>query len=258
MKELITINNVNTAVPTFTNKRLNDATQKILSIYVSAANYADRKNREIAKILASVAADKCYAEDGFDSVSDYAEKTFGIRRTNAYALATAGAIYNDVAADERLKELSPSKLAEISRLAPETTKALLDSGRITPMTTQKELREIAAANKPEPKPVVMKMYHVYTNHIGLGTAYNSAGPATMTEWDERFTAAMDKGAMWSDSLYLRKRACGPEYPDLPCKVYFSDVDAATVFFFEVKPEKKSSKAATLTATKEETTTPAEQ
>lgn len=251
MKELITINNVNTAVPTFANKKLNDATQKILSIYVSAANYAEKKNREIAKILASVAADKCYAEDGFDSVSDYAEKTFGIRRTNAYALATAGAIYNDVAADERLKELSPSKLAEISRLAPETTKALLDSGRITPMTTQKELREIAVENAPAKKPAVLKLYRAYTANPQLGEIINTANAATMEEWDTRILAYAAVEGLWAEIIDLHKRERSIEPGAIPCKVYASNNGAFVVFFLEVKPEKKPRKAATLKATKDD-------
>lgn len=145
---LIQISTLSITEQTFQDPRLQKATAKILSIYHDAAKYADKKNREIAKILAAVKEEKSYEVDGFSSVGDYAGKVFGISSVNAYKLATAGAVYNNPDAPEIMKQFSPSKLAELSRVPEEALKLAIDSQVITPETTQKELREFARQNAP--------------------------------------------------------------------------------------------------------------
>lgn len=145
---LIQISDLSITEQSFQDPRLQKATARILSIYHDAAKYADRKNREIAKILATVKDEKSYEADGFSSVGDYAGKVFGISSVNAYKLATAGAVYNNPDAPEIMKQFSPSKLAELSRVPEEALKSAIDSQVITPDTTQKELREFARQNAP--------------------------------------------------------------------------------------------------------------
>ena len=145
---LIQISDLSITEQSFQDPRLQKATARILSIYHDAAKYADRKNREIAKILATVKDEKSYEADGFSSVGDYAGKVFGISSVNAYKLATAGAVYNNPDAPEIMKQFSPSKLAELSRVPEEALKSAIDSQTITPDTTQKELREFARQNAP--------------------------------------------------------------------------------------------------------------
>lgn len=140
---MITVSNINTAIPIFVDDRLNKATQRIISIYTDAAKYADTKNRELAKIFSDVAEKKSYEKDGFKSVADYANTIFGIKRQNAYALAAAGKIYNTPDAPEELKAMSPSKLAEISSINRDKVVKAITDGTISKDTTQKDLREFA-------------------------------------------------------------------------------------------------------------------
>lgn len=161
--EIITLNPITTAAPTFKDERLNKATQRITAIYSDAANYADTKNREIAKILGDVAGKKAYEADGFKSVADYASTVFGISRQNAYALANAGKVYNDTNAHPELKAMSPSKLAELASTDIKALNAALEAGEITHDTTQKSLREFAdrvKTDKEGEKPVVLDTFTV--------------------------------------------------------------------------------------------------
>lgn len=131
-------------IPQFENKDLNKATQAIIKIYKDAAHYADQKNQEIAKILGTVLETKCYEQDGFKSVAEYAEFTFGIKKRNAYALASAGSIYNDNDIPLALKKLSPSKLAEVAKLDKDELKKAVNDGHINENSTQAELRDYAS------------------------------------------------------------------------------------------------------------------
>lgn len=199
--EIININSLNTILPAFKDERLAKATEFIIKIYNDAAKYADIKNREIAKILADVAEKKSYEADGFKSVADYANSTFGIGRQNAYALATAGKIYNDETAHPELQAMSPSKIAELSSLAPTDISAALDAGKITHSTTQKDLREFANEIKSDPNsetfksipnedPIVLPRFVVRACIPTLTDEQidTYSAPKTMEDWDEHFTS----------------------------------------------------------------------
>lgn len=149
MNELITLNKLNLTKPTFKDERLNKATERITEIYNDALKFADTKNREISKILADVMTNKAYEKDGFKSVAEYANMTFGINRQNAYALATAGKVYNDSKAPDTLKAFSPSKLAELAKVDTKALENALNDGTISADTTQKDLREFAKKAKEE-------------------------------------------------------------------------------------------------------------
>lgn len=144
--EIITIakaNILNVEPDNFKDQRLAVATAEIRKIYENAYEYADRKNRQVATILARVADEKSYEQDGFKSVAEYANTMFGIARQNAYALATAGKVYNDEEAPDALKAFSPSKLVEVANVPRETIVAAIENGEISPDSTQKDLREYA-------------------------------------------------------------------------------------------------------------------
>lgn len=187
--EMITV--IPTAIKegrTFKDDRLAKATDKIIKIYSQAAKFADEKNREIAKILATIAEQKSYTKDGFKSVADYANELFGIQRQNAYALANAGKVYNDAQADATLKAMTPSKLAAIASVAPEKVKEAIASGAIKSTSTQQELKDFATKSKGDDVKVLQQYTAkprrlVYTEEQSVGASY----PRTMEEWEAFFT-----------------------------------------------------------------------
>lgn len=194
--ELITTNSLTIAEKLqFKDERLSAATQEIINIYGDAMAYADAKNRQLASILSRVKNEKSYAEDGFSSVADYAAKTFGFQKGKAYQLAAAGDIYNDEQASERLKAFSPSKLAEIANVQREILETDVESGKITPDTTQKALREYKASNTPsdeEKSTEVLDLYEarpissLLTIPETFVNLFKSA-PMLISDWDTKIS-----------------------------------------------------------------------
>lgn len=180
---------MNIANRKFKNKELQDATTRIASIYQDAAAFADTKNREIASILANIMDKEAYKDDGFKSVGDYAHEVFGINKQNAYALANAGRIYNDEGAPAMLKQFTPHKLAEVSRVNRDELEKAIDDGTITPETSQKDLRAFASATKEKNTPAkVVPQYtaHPCQAHISEQDADTYSLPRTIEEWDDFF------------------------------------------------------------------------
>lgn len=176
---------------TFTNPALNKATERIAKLYLDAKNYAEDKNRTLASILADVKVKELYKDDGFSSVADYAEATFGIKRANAYTLAAAGEVYNDKQASENIRSLSPSKLFEVINVPREELEKDMADGVITSSTTQKDLREYATKKKEaagDDKPVVLDRYtaYVWSREMAVEMVEFTAIPRTMGEWEEGF------------------------------------------------------------------------
>lgn len=178
---------------TFTNPALNKATERIAKLYLDAKNYAEDKNRILASILAEVKVKELYKDDGFSSVADYAEATFGIKRANAYTLAAAGEVYNDKQSSENIRSLSPSKLFEVINVPREELEKDMEEGVISSSTTQKDLREYASKKKaaadPE-KTVVLDRFNAYpwTRDVSMEMADLFAQPHTMGEWEELISA----------------------------------------------------------------------
>ena len=139
------------AVPTnftFKNEKLNQVSIKIARIYGKLA-----ENRiEIAKCLGTVLHSKLYTDDGFTSVADYAEQTFGLQKATAYQLARVGErFYNNPELSPTVKEytakVTPSVLAELVNTKDEDIEAKLKSGEISENTTQKAIREAVQSTK---------------------------------------------------------------------------------------------------------------
>ena len=132
------------------------------------------KNVEIAKILGHVLDEKCYVEDGYKSVAEYAEEVFGIKKQSAYQMANVGAKFFN-SEDETAKKVSalvsPSNLAELQNVPMEEIKKALDSGTISESSTQKSLRDFAKSTK-EPKITVETLYSGYTKAVTGSTVRN--------------------------------------------------------------------------------------
>lgn len=189
--EIITLDTINTNLPTFKDERLTKATQRITAIYNDAAKYADAKNREIAKILGDVASKESYKADGFKSVADYANTIFGIARQNAYALASAGKIYNDKNAHPELQAMSPSKIAELSAVNTKVLNAALEAGEITHDTTQKALREFADKAKSDKEGEKSEVLDTFTARpcipaLSEEQADTFASGKLLDDWDDWF------------------------------------------------------------------------
>lgn len=177
----------------FKDPRLADATKRIADIYKDAAKFVDTKNREIASILAEVMDAKSYEKDGFKSVGDYAKEVFGINRQNAYSLASAGKIYNDKNAPAALKSMTPSKLAEVSKVPAEVLTKAIEDGKITADTTQKELRDFAS--KATGKTEKVEVLDTFTARPCTTAQIEREAddyklPRTIEDWDEYFMERM--------------------------------------------------------------------
>ena len=154
----ITVSNVNAISEFhFKNETLNRYSRDISVVMADAAAlYADTRERiaaintALAPLFGKVLETKCYADDGFKSVADYAEQTFGIGKASAYALANVGKKFfntNSALAKEAREAFTTAKLAELKNVElPEIAKGM-ESGEISSETTLADLREWAGKHK---------------------------------------------------------------------------------------------------------------
>lgn len=128
-KELISINVDN--VPVFNSKRLNSYTNKIISISTRI-----RKNLyEIAFILSKIDKEKAYEDGDFKSTIEYAQKTFGFKKTMAYSLLKIGNEYTSPEMESVLPhEGKDFTVTQIEKLLP-----LKDRDKIIELVTNKEV-----------------------------------------------------------------------------------------------------------------------
>lgn len=247
---IISITELNPATSRkFKDPRLAEATKKIAAIYTDAAKFVDTKNREIASILAEVMEAKSYEKDGFKSVGDYAKEIFGINRQNAYSLATAGKVYNDKNAPAALKSMTPSKLAEVAKVPADILKKAIDDGKITADTTQKALREFAAATA---KPEKVEVLNNYTARpcvpmVSERDADTYAVTRTLPEWEDYFMAHMQSlsPSRTPEVIKLPKTTmpCNPyaKKATVERRLFTSDNFSMVVEFYTAKPEHKATK-----------------
>lgn len=265
MNELITMNPINT-IPDrkpFTDQRLEKATTQIFQIYAKATTYADTQNRKIAEILSTVKTQKSYEKDGFKSVSDYAEKTFNIKRQNAYALATAGDIYNDDSASDELKAFSPSKLAELARGDREMVEEAVKAGTITPQTTQKVLRDFVKTGDEESvKPEIVTEYKIRPLVAGMNEELSKAltDHKTIEEWDAWLSSYVKSNWISIREVEVIKlpksstwRQPNAEKKTVQRRLYITEAASLAVEFYTYTPEanEKKEQAKTIEFTIEE-------
>lgn len=165
------IQNITTNAPAtfnFKSSALNAYSRQIAEIGAEMAS----KNIQIAKILGKIWTEEAYKEDGFTSVQEYAEKTFGIKKASAYQLANVGKrFYNsdNETARKVADMLPPANLAELKNMTYEDISKEVEAGNITPETTQKQLREIASKHK-EAKPATIEKTYDGTIKFVVGTS----------------------------------------------------------------------------------------
>ena len=146
--ELVVISN--NQVPVFKNKELNEITKKIAELDNNVrVNYF-----KIAIELRWVKDLELYKEDGFGSVTEYANKIFGYSRatvskmikivTNEYLLDDgSGTVFEK----EDGQDFSLFQLEELLYLPRGEVVDLIQEGKITPSMTKYEIRDIVKAKK---------------------------------------------------------------------------------------------------------------
>lgn len=248
-KALITMETLTIAQnTTFKDPRLAAATSKIVKLYSDTAAYVEKKNREFAEILSTVKKEKSYEKDGFKSVAEYAEKTFGISRSNAYALAAAGDFYTDKSTPEEVKAFTPSKLAELANVPKKTIAAAIKSGEISTTTSQKDLRDFAKANSGK-ESTEAKVLPQYTARL-----VSTATPDTLAKVLDSVHILEDWEAVIIDYMtatYTPRRTpeviklskCAPEHSPtqdkkpIPRLLFITENASLAFEFYEKTPEK---------------------
>ena len=151
--------------PKFSNKLLEKATITIMS----CDNDIKSRQFSIASILAEVEVKKLFADDGFASCAEYAEKTFGIKKSTAYALITIGKDYtrpvlnangkvighcsnllppadNDKQ-DAPLIDFTTRQISIFSTLGREKVLDLVGRNELLPNMTANQIRDLVKAQK---------------------------------------------------------------------------------------------------------------
>ena len=148
--------------PQFINKGLEKATLAIMSCDrdIRSRNFA------VAAILAEVDVKGLYKDDGFSTCADYAQETFAIKKSKAYALISIGKEYTRPILDKvgrtigycsnllppadmekqdaPIIDFSTSQLERLIRLDRETVVELISNDLISPRMTVKEIAETIA------------------------------------------------------------------------------------------------------------------
>ena len=138
----------------FENKDLQKVTNEIQRVGVSI-----RQNfYKLAGLLKRVETERLYVDDGFMSVSEYAEKTFGIKKTTTYnLLKIAGSYLNNTGKESNLphngtKDYSSSQLNVLLPLDENTVRQLANDGDIYPEMSIRDMKKVIKLYKEdEPK-----------------------------------------------------------------------------------------------------------
>ena len=167
MQDLIVVTNR----PKFANKMLEKATLTLMN----CNNDIKSRQFSIASILAEVEFKKLYTDDGFSSCAEYAEKTFGIKKSTAYALITIGKEYTRPILNEKgkvmghcsnllppadmekmdapLVDFTTRQISIFSTLGREQVIDLVSNGSLYPTMTASQIREVVKAHKVLTAPV---------------------------------------------------------------------------------------------------------
>lgn len=141
---------------TFNNKDLQKATNTVLKL-----GDAMKKNWfAIAYIVARVDETECFKDDGFNTVHEWVEKTFGIKKTASYSLLTIGKEYtreivnasgNVVGYGTNLitdgsDDFSKTQVEKMLPAGHELAVELVNCGEITPDMSTKEISRVVKSH----------------------------------------------------------------------------------------------------------------
>lgn len=137
MNEIITIKETN-----FKNATLTQATIEINELGTEVM----KNFRNIARILADVASNECYKEDGFKNCAEYAMKTFGFKQSFSYNLIAIGKRFSE--ANTALADYSATQLIKMLPMSDEEIENALESGEINADMTAKEIEVAVKMSRP--------------------------------------------------------------------------------------------------------------
>lgn len=152
MNELNLINN-NIILPcSIKNEQLHHATYRIVEL----GEGIREKAYETAYIMAQVDREKCYVEDGYKNVHDWAMKMFGFKKTTSYALLKIGKEYTeqltyaDCSVSGYKSNLTETysgdfSVCQLNRMLPlghDVAEELVKADTITPYMTVKEIAQV--------------------------------------------------------------------------------------------------------------------
>lgn len=145
----------------FSNKELSKATTAIFKL-----GDAIKKNWfAIAHIVAQVDETECFKDDGFNTVHEWVEKTFGIKKTASYSLLTIGKEYTREIVnasgkvvgygtnliEEGADDFSKTQVEKMLPAGHELAAQLVTGGEITPDMSAKEISKVVkSCMHPEP------------------------------------------------------------------------------------------------------------
>lgn len=140
----------------FSNKELQKSTNMIYKL----GDTIKRNWFTIAHIVAHVDATECYKEDGFNTVHEWVEKTFGIKKTVSYSLLAIGKEYTREIVNGTGKVIGYGtnlitdgtddfSKTQVEKMLPgghELAVELVDNGEITPAMTAKEISKVVKSH----------------------------------------------------------------------------------------------------------------
>lgn len=154
----------------FKNAKLNELSGKIAAqtdamnkLYNDTKKRAEAINSALAPIFGELLVSKCYIDDGFKSVADYAEATFGIGKSMAYMLARVGKEFYNEGAELTAKArnaLTVSKLGELTGVDRVAIAKAIDEGKLSKDSSLQDCREFAAAHRKPGKEKVVPTFNL--------------------------------------------------------------------------------------------------
>ena len=139
MNELVLSNKVE-----LTNKTLKKATDRI----IKASENVNKNMFTIARELNDVSESKCYTDDGFKNVGEYAEKVFGFKKSATYNFISIGKLFTDTATlTSNLEHTDHDySVSQLTRLVPlgssEVANELIEKGLFNEDSTIKEIEKV--------------------------------------------------------------------------------------------------------------------
>lgn len=181
----------------FKNAKLNEISGKIAeqsanmnALYSEAKDRAEAINKALAPLFGELLTSKCYKDDGFKSVADYAEKTFNMTKSMAYMLARVGKEYHNEGGELTAKiveTLSTSKLNELTGVDRVAVAKAIENHELTADTSLAECREFAARHKKPGKEKVLPTFTVSS----MGGIFGKAVIAENVTKEDMFEAVAE-------------------------------------------------------------------
>lgn len=243
MNEL-TISTVSTPAKfSFKNAKLNEISAKIAeqsavmnSVYNAAKEGAETVNKALAPLFGELLTTKCFKDDGFKSVADYAEQTFGMSKSMAYMLARVGEQFYNTDNDYTRKAretLSTSKLAELTGTDRVAIAKAIDDGELASDTPLAICRDFATSHKTPGKEKVIPIFDLYAVHPSIsGGKVKTAESVMKDEFKDKALSycGMDSGELVSVKFDGDKASAGQHF------VVVSPTGVS--FMFEYRPHVK--------------------